>query len=142
MISSPLLTSLPLAGTLSFLMLTFALFTVVSVSSVGSSGFSGFSGSLSIIAVFLITLLYSPSPNLSTVTSKLTAKLDFLSTFTRIPPAKLSLFKSVLFSLFILMLPSTKLVPSGILSFTITSPALSPVLFTVIVYVIFSPSTT
>ena len=67
----------------------------------------------------------------------------FSGTFTSIPLDNWSAPKlDVSGLLLICTLPSTKLVPSGIVSFISTSFAKPPSFLTVIVYVIFSPSTT
>ena len=121
------------------------------------SGFSGSSRSSSIYPVFLIVLLVSSSPTLSTVTSKLTLAspgaisitspsapwaTSLAGTLTSIPFARSSAVLLVSSCPFTLMLPSTNVVPSGITSFTVTFPAKSPLFSNLIVYVIFSPSTT
>ena len=132
-ISCPATTLLPLAGSAVFVNLTSDLFTVSVTSSVGVP---------STVAVFVITFV-NPSVNSSTVTSKLKAVSPYAGTFTVIPLAKSSSPKlAVSGLLLILMLPSTKLVPSGISSVIWTSSAKPPSFLTVIVYVIFSPSTT
>ena len=126
-------TTFPSAGSAVFVNLTSDLFTVSVTSSVGVP---------STVAVFVITFV-NPSVNSSTVTSKLKAVSPYAGTFTVIPLAKSSSPKlAVSGLLLILMLPSTKLVPSGISSVIWTSSAKPPSFLTVIVYVIFSPSTT
>ena len=158
-ISSPSFTVFPLAGFDVLLYCKFDLFTVVSVSFVGSSSLSGSSGALFIVATFLIVAVnVSPSSSF-TVTSKLTVTSPAVAsvvappwfappavsllagTVTVIPFARSSAVISSWASSFIFMLPFTNVVPSGMLSFTTTSPAKSPLFCTLIVYVIFSPST-
>ena len=109
------------------------LFTVSVTSSVGSP---------STVAVLVITFV-NPSVNSFTVTSKEIVVSPYAGTFTVIPFVKSASPKfSVSGLLLILMLPSTKLVPSGIVSLISTSLLKPPSFVTVIVYVIFSPSTT
>ena len=131
-ISSFNFTSAPDSGYAVFVNLRSALFTTFNVVFVEFP---------STIAVFLISFVNNPLVNSSTVTSKLTVVSEFLATFTCIPVSKLVSVYSVS-ELFTLILPSTKLVPSGISSTTTTSFPKSPSFVTVIVYVIFSPSTT
>ena len=150
-ISSPSFTVFPLAGFDVLLYCKFDLFTVVSVSFVGSSSLSGSPGSLFIVATFLIVSVNVSPSNSFTVTSKLTVTSPGIvsvasspwfappvasllaGTFTVIPSARSSsvLLASVTPS--ILMLPSTKVVPAGMLSFTTTSPDKSPLFCTLIV---------
>ena len=99
------------------------------------------------VAVFASSLSSTPSAKLSTVTSKLTtvcagALSVPAGTSTSIPFAKSSSVTPVLASSFTFILSGTKLVPSGIVSFISAFPAKYPLFVTVIVYVIFSPSTT
>ena len=92
--------------------------------------------------MFVISFV-NPSVNSSTVTSKFRVASPYAGTFTVIPSLKFASPKlDVSELLLILMLPSTKLVPSGILSVTTTSSAKPPSFVTVIIYVIFSPSNT
>ena len=122
----------PLAGSDDLLNLTSDLFTVSVTSFVSVP---------STVAVFLITFVKLPSVNSSTVTSKLRVDSPLADTGTVIPLTNVSSVSCVA-ELFTLTLPSTKLVPSGIVSITTTFFAKSPSFVTVIVYVIFSPSTT
>ena len=88
--------------------------------------------------MFLISALLL---RLFTVTSKLRVDSPLSDTGTVIPLAKFDSVSCVATS-FTFMLPSTKFVPSGIVSVTTTFFARSPSFLIVIVYVIFSPSTT
>ena len=93
--------------------------------STSSSWLCPLSGSLLIIAVLLIVLFNIPSAKLFTVTSKLTVVSPGVA-FILIPSDK---FCSVLLSSitpFIFILLLTKVVPSGILSFTNTSFSMLP----------------
>ena len=112
----------------------FDVFSDVIIGSWYSVSVSGVSLSFT-VATFLIV---SPLFKLPTVTSKLTVVVPFASTSTFIPSANCSAVYSVA-SLFTFILPSTKVVPSGIVSATIAFPSTSPVFVTVIVYVIVSP---
>ena len=133
-ISSSVVTFVPLAGLADLLISTFGLFTVSVISVVGVP---------STVAVFLIVLSNVSAGSSSTVTSKLSVAFPYAGTFTVIPLAKLLAPKFVVSGLLLIfMLPSTKLVPVGILSCIWTSSAKPPSFLTVIVYVIFSPSTT
>ena len=125
-------TTFPSAGSAVLCTSTFGLFTVSVVSPVGVP---------STVAVFLISFVKLPSVNSFTVTSKLNVDSLLASTGTLIPFFKFVCVSCVAL-LFTFMLPSTKLVPSGMLSVTVTSFLKSPSFFIVIVYVIFSPSTT
>ena len=131
-ISFPTFTLLPVAGSDVLLTSTFGLFTVSVTSSVGVP---------STIAVFPISFLNSPSVSSFTVTSKLNVPSPLSATGTVIPFFKFVCVSCVA-KLFTFILPSTKLVPSGISSFTTTPFAKSPSFVIVMVYVIFSPSTT
>ena len=137
-ISFPAVTVLALSGSDSFVAVIYAFFTVVCTVSFSVS---------STVAVFVIGLVYIPVANSSTVTSKLTVKVpavspSFAVTLSVIPFARFSCVNSVLACPFIFMLPSTKFVPSGIVSCILTSLLKPPSFLTVIVYVIFSPSIT
>ena len=125
-------TTFPSAGSAVLCACTFGLLTVFVVSPVGVP---------STVAVFLISLVKLPSVNSFTVTSKLNVDSSLASTGTLIPFFKFVCVSCVAL-LFTLMLPSTRRVPSGMLSVTVTSFLKSPSFFIVIVYVIFSPSTT
>ena len=63
-------------------------------------------------------------------------------TVTCIPFFKLSSVYVSFTTLFILILPSANVVPSGIVSTIVANPSAKPVFLIVIVYVIVSPSTT
>ena len=128
---SPFSTVLPELGLEALLISTFGLFTIVCTSLVDMS---------STTPVFLIIFVYSYCPKSSTVTSKLNVDDPFAGTFTVIPFDRLLCVYHVVL-LFVFILPTTKLVPSGIVSFITTSLLASPSFSTVIVYVIVSPST-
>ena len=128
---SPFSTVLPELGLEALLISTFGLFTIVCTSFVSSP---------STVAVFLNVFEYSYVPSSSTVTSKLKVAVSRAGTFTVIPFDKLLCVYHVVL-LFVFILPTTKLVPSGIVSFITTSSLASPSFSTVIVYVIVSPST-
>ena len=146
-ISSPAFTVLPLAGLDVLLYFKFALFTVVVTAFISSSWLPELPGFLFTVAWFVIVFVNILAPNVFTVTSKLTVVSPdvlpcFAGTFSVIPFDKSC---AVLFCCavpFTLILPVTNVVPSGILSLTRTSCACPPLFFTLIVYVIFSPSTT
>ena len=147
-ISSPSFTVSPSSALATLFASKSAFFISVSVSFVGSSGLSGSSGFLFIVAVFtIVPSNVSPSSS-STVTSKLSSTFPAVSSFSLagtsslIPSAKFVSVNPSCTSLFIFMLPSTNVVPSGIVSFTNTSPAKSPVFSATILYVIVSFSTT
>ena len=131
-IGSPTFTSVPLSGVDDLLGITFGLFTSSVTSSVGFP---------STTAVFLIMYSNIPSGNSFTVTSNVTVTLVFPATFTVIPSPSNCSFVYVP-SPFTFMLPSTSVVPSGTSSCTRTSFPICPSFLTVIVYFIFSPSTT
>ena len=131
-ISFPAVTLVPASGSDVLLGITFGLCT---------STFTSFVVFSSTTAAFTISDSYCPSVNSSTSTWKLTSASPCFGTFTVIPSSKLLAVFPVS-ELFTLILPSTKLVPSGMLSLTTTSFPKSPALEIVIVYVIFSPSTT
>ena len=122
-ISSFSFTSAPACGSADFVNLRSALFTTFNVSFVSIP---------STVALFLISFVNNPSANSSTVTSKVTVVIDCLSTFTVIPDSKLDSVYSVSSS-FTLILPSTKLVPSGTASIITTSFSSKPVFSTEIV---------
>ena len=138
-ISSPASTVSPLGGTDVFSPFTSALFTFSS---------TGFVSVPSTTAVFIMSFVNVSSGKTFTVTSKLNSAVPAWSTLvlagtsTGIPSLKSSASKSVLSCPFTLILPVTNVVPSGISSVIVTSFPRSPVLLTVIVYVIVSPSTT
>ena len=138
-ISSSTFTVLPVTGFADLLYFRSDLFTTVVTSFVGSSGLSGLSGFLFIVAVLAICFVNASPSNSFTVTSKLTVVSPgvfssvLAGTVTLIPSLKsVSVFVSSS-TPFTLILPATKLVPSGILSFTTTSPAKSPLFCTLIV---------
>ena len=132
LISSFAVTVSPLAGSDVLPILTCALFTSFATSFVGVS---------STKAVFLIVASYFPSGRSFTVTSKLSVSSPYSGTFTVIPLANWSAVYSVAWYPN-LMLPSTNVVPSVIVSLISTLSAKPPSFVTVIIYVIFSPSTT
>ena len=103
--------------------------TFVSTSSVGM---------FPTVAVLFTDFTTSPAVVFSfTITSKLTEASPFAGTTTLfhvIVPFSLSKFP------FSVILPSTKVVPSGMLSFITVVPATSDVFFAVIVYLIVSPT--
>ena len=131
-IVSPASTVLPELGLDDLLICTFGLFTVSVTSFVDVP---------STVAVLLIVLEYVPDVKVFTVTAKLNVAEPLAGTFTVIPLDK---FDCVLYvvELFTLILPDTKLVPLGIVSFITTFLLKLPSFLTVIVYVILSPSTT
>ena len=132
LISFPAVTVSPLAGSDVFPILTCALFTVSVVSFVGVP---------STVAVFFMSFVNVSGSSSSTVTSNVISLLEYGCTFTVIPLLKFP-SSSVIGLPSILILSGTSVIPSGILSITTTSSARPPSFFTVIVYVIFSPSTT
>ena len=88
-----------------------------------------------------------PVAPLFTVTWNVTVVVPAFSpnlagTFTSIPLAKSSAVNSLFATPATTMLPSTNVVFSGIVSFTIAVPSAEPLFVTVIVYVIVSSSTT
>ena len=136
LISSFAVTVSPLAGSHVLPILTCAFFTSFVTSLVGVS---------STKAVFLIVSSYVPSVKSFTVTWKVKLVSFCAPTFTSIPLSKSSFVNVPSFSVpfsTIFMLPSTNVVPSGIVSFTITFLSKSPVFVTFTVYVIVSPSPT
>ena len=150
-ISSPSFTVSPSSALAVLLNFRSAFFISVVVSFVGSSlssWSSGSSGVLSTVAVFSIVPSKMSPSNLFTVTSKLSSVFPGVSAFSlagtsrRIPLPKSASPSSVLASPFIFMLPSTNVVPAGIVSFTNISVPSSPVFSATILYVIFSFSTT
>ena len=101
------------------------------------TGFSVSGVSLpSTTAAFLISPLSAV-----TVTVNDTVTLSPAGTFTSIPFAKSASVNSLFIAPFIAMLPSTKLVPSGIASLTVTlfASTVSLVFVTVMLYVIWLP---
>ena len=130
-IISPCFTSVP-AGLASFEATTFGLFTVI---------FSVFVLVSFTVAVFEISFSNIFSANSSTVTSNERVVCPNAGTSTSIPSFNSSeVF--VVSPLFIFILFATNVVPSGISSFIVALPARFPSFLAVIVYVIFSPSTT
>ena len=89
-------------------------------------------------AVFIIV----PSFTSSTVTLKLTVPSSPAPNTRSIPVFRSVSPRSFLSTPFTFMLPSTKLVPSGIVSVTFAVPSTFPLFVTVIVYSISSPTTT
>ena len=137
-ISCPFTTVLPFAGVDVFSPVICSFFTSVCTSFVSSP---------STFALFVIVPSYTLSANSFTVTSNVTATVPACSslvlsgTSTSIPFCKSVCVYSVSSSS-TFMLPSTKLVPTGIESFTLTVFPKSPVFVIVIVYVIVSSSFT
>ena len=129
---SPSFTSAPSCGLASLLATTFGLFTVF-VTVFVSTSFT--------FAVFVMSFSNRFSSNVFTVTSKLKVVVPSAGTSTSIPFVKSFSIYSVSPS-FTFMLDGTNVVPAGIWSFIVAFPAKYPVLFTVTVYVITSPSTT
>ena len=129
-ISCPSIT-FPSAGSAVLCAFTFGLFTVFVSSPVGSP---------STIAVLFISFVNVSASSSSTVTSNVTSLFEYGCTFTVIPLVKFPSI-SVIGLPSILILSATSVIPSGRLSITTTSSARPPSFFTVIVYVIFSPST-
>ena len=131
-ILSPAFTSVPSLSD-SLVAITFGLFTVSCTEFV----FTSFT-----IAVFEISFSNVLSGNVFTLTWKVNVVCSRAGTSTSIPFCKFKDVRSCLSSLLILILPCTKLVPSGIVSFIVAFPSRLPLFCTVIVYVITSPSTT
>ena len=96
----------------------------------------------STVAWFVKVLLRVSPSNGSTVTSNEIVVFPLAGTSTSIPWVKFVSSYSGFGVSFSFILPVTKLVPSGIVSITFTIFPKSPSFVTVIVYVIFSPSTT
>ena len=133
-------TVLPASGIEDLLYFTSALFTV-SVTS-----FVGLSSTKAVFNISLLKFAKSSPSNGFTVTSKLTVAVptvapSFAGTFTVIPAFKLSSVSCV-GNPFTFILPATNVVPAGSSSLTTTFLSKPPSFVTVIVYVIFSPSTT
>ena len=110
-ISSPFSTFSPLAGSEDLLISTFGFLTSVVTSSVGFP---------STVAVFDISFLNVSPANSFTVTSNVTSLLVYGCTFTVIPLLKFP-SSSVISLPSIFTLFGTSVVPSGILSITVTS---------------------
>ena len=121
---------------------TFTSFSSTTLSKVITAVFVSFVG-LS-FSVSFTTAMFDTFPSIFSVTStvNLTIACFPCSTSTEIPSAKFSAVKSALLSSLTTILPSTKLVPSGISSFIIAVPFAVPLFVTVIVYVSFSPMAT
>ena len=125
-------TILPELGLAVLLNVTFGLLTIVCTWLVDVP---------STVPVFVILFVYSYCSKSSTVTSKLNVDDPFAGTFTVIPFDKLVCVYHLVI-LFTFILPVTKVVPLGIVSFIITFFDVSPSFSTVIVYVSFCPSST
>ena len=125
-------TTVPFSGFAVLCAIAFGFFTVSVTVSVSLS---------STIATFFIVSVSFPSGKFSTSTSNVNVSSPLAGIFTVIPSSNSSFPKLSVFDLLlILMLPSTNLVPLGILSIIVTSFPKSPSFFTVIVYLILSPS--
>ena len=132
-ISSSAVTSIPLAGSDSFVAVMFGLCT---------SSVTSFVSLPSTTAIFSIVLSYVSAGKLFTVTWNVNVISPLAGTVTSIPACKSSCVNSVLDSSPTVILSGTNVVPSGIWSDTFIVPSASPLLIAVIVYVIVSPSTT
>ena len=92
--------------------------------------------------MYAVFFIFVPLANLFTVTLNSTATSLPTPTVKLIPFAKSVAFFVISIASPIFMLPSTNVVPAGIVSFTVTLPSLVPSFLTFILYVISSPSTT